>query len=650
MGTDSIYEGKAASSISSGSEPSECDPSGIERSGLRSLIDKRSDNVRKGLSKAFSFGKKDEATLSPVESRSLHEWPSASSHPTGPPPTPYPTSPRTEEPPEIHWPTPPPSTKLPSTPPPVLKRFAGGGRPAKRWSKLRKDPELRDQNGDVLVFLGQSDEPSLRVSSQVIETSRNKYLMRELQQNIVEDDYADGISYELSFPPPPGLTRTESLRHQVTTRNTFALIHRAALVGLSLYQALQDLETRLQREPEILSQLLHYIVARGLDDVRSNPEAAVSILAWSDRLWAQGWREAFVHCVGMYDSLESCTDWSHVPAVTKALLGKSNLEMSLSIQTAEDRLADFGFSDMIPQDCTKSVHSSARAFQLFLRKHYMAVYGTWPPVREEGWLTRSLVTTLQQDLGALYELLVDRDVSWDVSEARAGRKWMMASCRDHSFDADSVIPMTDIVIEFDNRARIPHIPGPHPLLPEHVPASRQRDKRVALAYTESVNMDALERCASPTDLLTAFSRFEKEDLSVDPQLARRARWIVLYGALQTLAAISVDTPGLKYSAGVDYHLIARVKAPSWAQTWPFSDPSHSMSYCFLTPDDVGPPGMSTSPSSTKSSTNHDLPIRQRMDMTSGLGSLGSFLKADEKKSIGTDAAQTLVIRDFDEEP
>ncbi|KAK7984272.1 hypothetical protein PG989_011674 [Apiospora arundinis] len=34
------------------------DVSGIERSGLRSAIDKRSDGVRKGLSKAFGFGKK----------------------------------------------------------------------------------------------------------------------------------------------------------------------------------------------------------------------------------------------------------------------------------------------------------------------------------------------------------------------------------------------------------------------------------------------------------------------------------------------------------------------------------------------------------------------------------------------------------------
>ena len=53
----------------------------------------------------------------------------------------------------------------------------------------------------------------------------------------------------------------------------------------------------------LLAKLIHYLSARGIDDVRSDAETAVSLLAWSesaDVRWEEGWRESFVHCAGMY--------------------------------------------------------------------------------------------------------------------------------------------------------------------------------------------------------------------------------------------------------------------------------------------------------------------------------------------------------------
>ena len=51
--------------------------------------------------------------------------------------------------------------------------------------------------------------------------------------------------YEIHFPAPDGASRTEILRHHITTRNFFALLLIKPLVGLTYYQALIDLHERL---------------------------------------------------------------------------------------------------------------------------------------------------------------------------------------------------------------------------------------------------------------------------------------------------------------------------------------------------------------------------------------------------------------------
>ena len=799
---------------SSQSAPSEVDVggdgTGIERSGFRSILDKRSDDVRKGLTKAFTFKKKDKEAGGGMAGLDRDRPESAATvrgldgdgfgfdeYPPGPsfqrPPMPHqystyshpsphqmsPVSPQESK--EMNWPGPPPSSKLPPVPQPQgppMRRFVGGGRQATRWNKLRKDPELWDPDGDVLVYLGRKEHgepPSLRLSSHVIEATRNRYLVTQLRDSFVEnpedlsvpdrrssywgqltppisdpDDTVEGeISYEMTFPPPPSNKRTDMIRHQITTRNIFALIYRAPLVGLSLHQALTDLHARLEKyhctgEADPAAQIVRYIAARSLDDTRNDPEAAISILAWTEKpgvQWTAGWREAFIHCAGMYPhKLERCADWKSVAPLTRALLERSWLEMGLRVQNAEERLAEFSFGDMWSGSGAGNgtagpgtPRAAAERLRNFLISHYGQLYGSWPPSREEQdgeemWLTRSVATALQQDFGALYDYLVDRDVVWDVSEARAGRKWMMVSKgANRGFEADIPgMPMTDVLIEYDNRARVPHIPHPHPLLPESIPpqisasmfkpggqAQRHagRERRVALAYTESTNIDALGSSYASSSLVDAFSRFEKSDCigETDPQMARRGRWVVIYGVLQTLAAVSVDAPGIKYTSNVGYHLSAKTKKPSWSREGGlFVDARHELSHCWTAPqrwdeeeedeeereEDVrqatlnalsrSPPGMSTSASETgssvRTSSSHaarrqpylsqevDLPLRRRemmvsrQESTPSISSMGSFLALDDHAKGGRRGREAYnetpllsrglspVIRDFDEEP
>ncbi|KAI0450553.1 hypothetical protein F5B21DRAFT_426087 [Xylaria acuta] len=664
------------------------DVSGIERSGFRSAVDKKSDDIRKGLTKAFTLGrrkKKDvqlpdrapsSATLRPhyydADDYGTNEIPSLPTHKS---------SGAIRDPDHETAIPPPPSTKLPPVPPstaPPIKRWVGAGRPVQRWNKLRKDPELWDPNGDVLVYFGRKDQPqrpnpSFRLSSHIIEATESRLLVTLLREGSTEDDYAqinlppspvgappmlrhnsythlgqttppiseenahadvDGqISYEMYFPTPPNLTKAETHRHAITTRNVFALLYHASLVGLSLFQALQDLLNRLDAymEPDAdnVGTILNYLSARGIDDARNDPETAVSMLAWSETpevRWEEGWREAFLHCAGMYARLENCADFRHLTPITRALLERACLETQLRVQAAEERLIGFAFADAWgPTPNNSTARAAAERLQQFLVCHYARTCGTWPPAEsgarttdgEEMWLTRTVARMLQKDFGALYDYLVNRDVVWDESEMRSSRKWMMVSeSGNKSFEADTEdLPLTDLLIEFDNRMRFPHIPHPYPLVPDSMPpasspalgGSRDRSKkdkdknakpgsddrtlerRIQLAYTEATNIYSLGSEFAQSDLIESFVKFEKTDMvgAVDPFTARRGRWVLIYAVLQTLASVSVDSPNVRYKDGVLYHLSPRLRGtrtPPWkGVSSPAIEASHELSHCWTAP-------------------------------------------------------------------
>jgi hypothetical protein len=688
------------------------DVSGIEKSGLRSIIDKKSEDVRKGLAKTFNFRKKEkqDERRGSAESRQTDYRPQSSATVR---PNAFVASPiheldhneaqtynidqmqmqyQSSQTGEL-WDSgsimsPPPAGKLPPVPQapvtPPIKRWIGAGRPVQRWNKLRKDPELWDPNGDVLVFFGHKGQsprpnPSFRLSSHIIEATESRYLITLLREGSTEEDIhmppspagappmlrahdiraanqylghglgrggqptppisedaslgeADGqISYEMYFPTPSNMTKVEQLRNHITTRNVFALLYHASLVGLSLYQALSDLHSRLEQymppdSSDNVGMILNYLSARGIDDVRNEPETAVSILAWSespDVRWEEGWRESFVHCAGMYGQLERCDDFKNVTPITRALLDRACLETQLRVQSAEERLVEFQYEDMWPttgQIVNSSAKAAADRLQKFFLGHYSRVYGCWPPATaahlmsspqespggseaQDGdeWLTRTVAQSLQKEFGALYDYLVNRDVIWDGSEARSSRKWMMVSDTGNKlFEADlSDLPMTDMLIEFDNKLRFPHIPHPYPLVPESIPPTSSSlvgresssmfktstlkkngngnggagrsgalERRIQLAYTEATNIYVLGSDFTQCDLIDAFVKFEKSDQvgEIDPAVARRGRWVLVYGILQTLASVSVDAPNVRYKDDVPYHLSPRLrgtKMPPW---------------------------------------------------------------------------------------
>lgn len=806
------------------------DVSGIEKSGLRSAIDKKSEEVRKGLAKTFAFRKKGKSSSYDKQAADFRPQSAATVRPgqgsAGHDGTgrymddydPYGDS----IPPHIFpgqgadpWDTlasPPLSARFPPAGGagglPPIKRWIGAGRPVQRWNKLRKDPELWDPNGDVLVFFGHRGQtprpnPSFRLSSHIIEATESRYLIELLREGSTEEDIhmppspigappmlrgygggsgmggghlhagghlvahgghggnvgnggnggqygrggqptppisedaslaeADGqISYEMYFPTPPGLSKLDALRHSLTTRNVFALLYHASLVGLSLYQALSDLHARLESymppDSDNVGTILNYLSARGIDDVRSDAETAVSLLAWSEGSevrWEEGWRESFLHCAGMYSRLEAAADFRNVTPITRALLERASLETQLRVQAAEERLAEFAYADMWPAgSATSPARQAADRLQKFLIQHYARVFnGRWPPppppphhsvasaqygrmpgersgstgdvggkdgeASEEIWLTRTVAQQLQRDFGALYDYLVNRDIVWDGSETRPGRKWIMVSeSGNRAFEADSRdLPMTDMLIEFDNKLRFPHIPHPYPLVPESIPPANASsaggnggngmfksnskknlaaaaamggsasggssssvggpgragalERRVQLAYTEATNIYILGSDFTASDLIDAFVKFEKTDRigEVDPAVARRGRWVLIYGILQTLASVSVDAPTARYRDDVPYHLSPRLKGtklPPWrgavtARGGQDEEACHELSHCWLAPLTWGRPGQGGKDSGTSGGN------------TSGSGEPGSASNTSGGEDSGGSAGNSPIM-------
>lgn len=376
------------------------------------------------------------------------------------------------------------------------------------------------------------------------------------------------IHHEIHFPAPDNASRPEILRHHITTRNIFALLVGKPLVGLTYYQALTDLHERLRlympQDVDCAHLLIRYLVRNRLHNVSNDPAAAAGLLAWSENIgirWQEGWREAFVHCVGMYPDVRALPEARDISHACRTLLERSHLELHARTETCESRLSTFNFDDMWLTSASQQTlpRRSFDRLRHFLRQYYERAYKGWPPTAAHGsddrWLTRELVQRLQSDFAGLYDYLVDRNRCWDmVAEQKIRQKRDVEGSDDHT-------SLTKLFLFFDKKHKYPHIPYPYPLLPasaadilEGKPSkrsmftskSRTTEKRVVHACAEASNSLLIGPEVATNNLVEAFVRFEKTDLvsEANPREVRQGRWILLYGILQVLATMSVDTPGL----------------------------------------------------------------------------------------------------------
>lgn len=519
-----------------------------------------------------------------------------------------------------------------------------------------------DPNGDTLVYYGyQRPQASFRIQSALLEATHSDLLISKLQDGLQRNPKAAAtgptinspfnssrsshlpdmrnlridsksqsptspspgfplsggetqIRYQIHFPPPDDASKTDILRYHLTTRNFFALLMDKPMVGLTFYQALVDLHQRLQtylpNDTNCAQIVIDSFRITNLHNISNDPAAAAGLLAWSeerDVCWREGYREAFVHCCGMFKGLQQLPEKRDLSKLSYQLLERSHAELQLRLQYAEDRLSTFDFDDMWVSTEFQLHHSRAifDQFRRFLQQWYSKLHKRWPPKFQESdthWLTRPLVAQLQKDFGALYDYHVDRVVVWAnrIEHKEAYPNIVLANTGESVENNRIDVCLARLFTRFDQKPRFAPIPHPFPLLPAakittsgskpskprfFTSRTKSYEKGIVNAYLEASNSRTLPPAITKQPLLEAFLRFEKTDelKDSDTRDARRARWILLYGVLQVLAGLAVDNPGLAFTEEVNYFLSPKMRGtPPWERRTErvFEEANVRDSYCW----------------------------------------------------------------------
>ncbi|CAI6336861.1 unnamed protein product [Periconia digitata] len=473
---------------------------------------------------------------------------------------------------------------------------------------------------------GLSSPPSLHIDQQYWGVPGNGTASRA--QYYSESNASDGQSsqrasqiqptHELWFTAPEGLKTPHAQRmHFVAVRNFLAILHGKPLVGADMFDMLttlqaeiqvmydldHDTHTRTSSSERSVQMIINYIIKYQLDDVRQSIKQAMCLLAWAEQdnvRWKQGYLECFVHLTGvMVPQLEEVPEFKRLSLVTRRNLGIAAKQLQLRIMEAEEKLGPFDFDD-IWFDPAKSgnhaVFQSYQTFKQFLINYYTGTYGNWPPMQGKSWLNRKIALDLQNDFGALYDYLVNRDVVWDSREERPGKKWQMANPKSEDFRADRPdLSVTDMIVTYDSKHGYLHIPHPYALLPRDIPQTKSKPAPVqkkglfgmkkakpeatkdpkahlqlSIIYSDATNIEKLDDSFKGSPLIDAFETFELSNPlrpNTTPREARLGCWLLLYPILQYLSTLSVDSLTLKHATGVRYFLNADLKRlPEWVTT------------------------------------------------------------------------------------
>ncbi|KAF2192632.1 hypothetical protein K469DRAFT_621120 [Zopfia rhizophila CBS 207.26] len=451
-----------------------------------------------------------------------------------------------------------------------VKRWAGLTRKVTDWDGLRRDSELWFDNGDCLIHLysyGQSRRgPSFRVPSEALRQSKCGAMFSlcfaqmtpgsgsNIQTSSrVSSRFATPVSRtstcELYIPAPEDASKEASFQWHITTRNFFAFIFRKPLVGNHLGKALVDLQERMRlfRSGQInnYEDFLEYAENQGYRGFVNCADYALAMLYYAEHYQLRDvWVDAFVHCVGMNDSLSRSTEFEPISRVTKALITRAYLEMDIHLGHVMVALSNFLEDDMSPTFL--GLGDGARAhldrFRSFLHSFYVEKFGYWPPPKGSAF-SKTLYRSMYFDFQNLYDYLVDMESTDDISSQKP---------------ASGGICVLQNVQAFDKRRDFTPLPHPMPLLPEYsAPNRKTQSQKTLRSFTLGSKQAKTDRYMTTRAALTAatntrdvsvtgsllvkeYMRFERQcalnqrEEKVSMADARKVRWLLIYGVLQYL--------------------------------------------------------------------------------------------------------------------
>ncbi|KAF2007425.1 hypothetical protein P154DRAFT_480233 [Amniculicola lignicola CBS 123094] len=452
-----------------------------------------------------------------------------------------------------------------------VKRWSGLTRTETDWDGLRRDPELWFEDGDCLVHLyarGQSRRgPSFCVPFRALR-QRNCGGMFSLCFAQVSPTSGTQSSRRVSFgsaaaasstntcelyiPAPEEMSREDSFKWHITTRNFFAYIFGMPLVGTSLGQTLIDLQERLHlfRSGQInnFTDFLQYAEKQGYRDLVDCPDYALAFLFYAEHYQLRDvWIDAFVHTVGMNDSLCLSEEFKLISRITKALITRAYLDMDIHLGRVMVALSNFledGLSSTL-LGLSLGARTHLDQFRSFLHSFYVEKFGYWPPPKGAPF-SKALYQSMYFDIRNVYEYLVDRESTLDIASQKL---------------ATGGICVLQNVKAFDKRHNFLSLPHPVPLLPQYESQNRKTSSQKGLrtltlgskqaktdryltsraALTAATNTRDISVISSP--LVKAYMRFERQCAlnhqrgeKVSMADSRKVRWLLIYGILQYLVS------------------------------------------------------------------------------------------------------------------
>ncbi|KAJ6446758.1 major facilitator superfamily transporter [Purpureocillium lavendulum] len=479
----------------------------------------------------------------------------------------------------------------------MLKQWDGARRTCKNWSSLGRDPELSARDGNCLIYLHSKGrtrrDPAFKIPfSSLLATKCFPLIQRFLVTDGYRPQTPEEIlrwyrlsprrTVELYIPPPPTGDKQQALQYHIATRNLLAWVARRSVVGQTLGGALVMLlhsmnEFRAAGEDNV-GDLLGYLDEEGYLTLANQPNHAMAVLHLAEAFHLQDlYVRAFAHCVGMMESLPTCTEYQNL-MVNGMLMKQKNMTPTtkrLIRQRRADldaRLKDTGvmlssFLDHELSEAYIGIPLGARMhldrFRSFLLSFYSARFGYYPPRQFDGTMLRAMA----DDFAALHALLEDDGYT-------AGPFDLIPS------PAVGGICTLQLVQAFDARNQFDPLQHPLPLLPQvgsqgsarripWFPRIKDRADQRQVEYAALVRASHWREDLFRNDLVRAYRRFEEASVVTPSRAdrhervslldARKVRWILIYAVHQTLRHATGTPAGIPDDKEARYLLSAPIE-------------------------------------------------------------------------------------------
>lgn len=383
--------------------------------------------------------------------------------------------------------------------------------------------------------------------------------------------------YELYIPCPEDIPREEAFAYHLTTRNFFAWMFGKPLVGSHLGKSLVNLLERMMlfrnEEADNVQDFTTYLEDSGYLDFGNCPDYALAMLSFAEHFELRDlWIDAFVHCVGMNENLCSSPEFGAISRVSKALITRAYLEMDLHLGRVARAISNFLEDELSSSylGLSEGARSHLDRFRSFLHSYYVNKFGYWPPPQGSGF-AKSLYQSMYYEFSKLYSYLADTENIDIIQKAASGGICVLQN-----------------VEAFDGRHKYDPLPYQLPLLPEydslekrtqsqkHMRSLRINSKdakkdhkltvRTALAAATNSGDEMITSCS----LVQEYTQFEqelsaKQEEKVSITDARKVRWLLVYGVVQSLISVIRAPPEVRDIEGPKYPLCCLTAGtPPWA--------------------------------------------------------------------------------------